>query len=225
MKRRIFSALPLILVAAIAHADGPEPPDARAVAEAAQRFYDQVDTLEARFRQRYHHRIYQRTQTSTGRLRFDGSGRMRFDYDNPNGKVIVSDGVNLVAYEPSDGLGPGQYVKTSVSEDGLHSGFAFLTGRARILEDYRVRLLDNQRFRWRGHVLELRPRAQDPNLRRVLLFIDGRSETFGVVHRVRIDDHEGNQNQLTLRSMRLNRDLGPSAFRFEPPAGARRVGA
>ncbi len=224
MKRHIFSALSLFLVAAIAHADAPEPPNARTVAEAAQGFYDQVDTLEARFSQRYHHRIYQRTQTSTGRLRFDDAGRMRFDYDAPNGKVIVSNGVNLVAYEPTDGHGPGQYVKTPVSEDGLHSGFAFLTGRARIMDDYRVRLLNNERYNWRGHVLELRPRAADPNVRRIILFVDGRTDTFGVVHRVRIDDHEGNQNQLTLRSMRLNRDLGASAFRFTPPSGARRVG-
>jgi outer membrane lipoprotein carrier protein len=223
MTRHAFPALALFLVAAIAHADDPEPPSARSVADAAQGFYDRVDTLEARFDQRYHHRIYQRTQTSSGRLRVGEAGRMRFDYDAPNGKIIVSNGVNLVAYEPGES-GAGQYVKTPVSEDGLHSGFAFLTGRARILDDYRVRLLNNERYRWRGHVLELRPRAADPNIRRILLFVDGRSDTFGVVHRVRIDDHEGNQNQLTLRSMRLNRGFGDQAFHFTPPSGARRVG-
>lgn len=224
MTRHTLTALSLFLIAAVAHADATEPPSARSVADAAQSFYDRVDTLEARFSQRYHHRIYQRTQTSTGRLRFDDVGRMRFDYDAPNGKVIVSNGVNLVAYEPGEG-GAGQYLKAPVSEDGLHSGFAFLTGQARILDDYRVRLLDNERYRWRGHVLELRPRAADPNVRRILLFVDGRTDTFGVVHRVRIDDHEGNQNQFTLRSMRLNRGLGDQAFSFRPPAGARRVGA
>jgi len=224
MKRHAFTALSLFLVAAIAHADDAEPPSARSVAEAAQGFYDRVDSLEARFTQRYHHRIYQRTQTSNGRLRVGDAGRMRFDYDAPNGKVIVSNGVNLVAYEPGES-GPGQYLKAPVSEDGLHSGFAFLTGRAHILDDYRVRLLDNERYRWRGHVLELRPRAADPNVRRILLYVDGRSDTFGVVHRVRIDDHEGNRNQFTLRSMRLNRGFGDQAFRFTPPSGARRVGA
>jgi len=223
MKRHVFTALSLFLIAAIAHADDPEAPSARSVADAAQGFYDRVDTLEARFSQRYHHRIYQRTQTSNGRLRFDDAGRMRFDYDAPNGKVIVSNGVNLVAYEPGE-RGAGQYLKAPVSENGLHSGFAFLTGRARILDDYRVRLLNNERYHWRGHVLELRPRAADPNVRRILLFVDGRTDTFGVVHRVRIDDHEGNQNQFTLRSMRLNRGLGSAAFRFTPPTDARRVG-
>lgn len=224
MKRHALTALSLFLVATIAHADDAEPPSARSVAEAAQSFYDRVDTLEARFTQRYHHRIYQRTQTSNGRLRVGDAGRMRFDYDAPNGKVIVSNGVNLVAYEPGES-GAGQYLKAPISEDGLHSGFAFLTGRARILDDYRVRLLDNERYRWRGHVLELRPRQADPNVRRILLFVDGRTDTFGVVHRVRIDDHEGNRNQFTLRSMRLNRGLGDRAFRFTPPSGARRVGA
>ena len=227
MKKKLIPALSLMLVAAVAHADDPTPPQpsSRQVAEAAQGFYDRVDTLQARFTQQYHHRIYQRTQTSTGRLRFDDAGRMRFDYDAPNGKVIVSNGENLVAYEPGDQGEAGQFVKTPVSEDGLHSGFAFLTGRARIMDDYRVRLLDAERYGWSGHVLELRPRAEDPNARRILLYVDGREATFGVVHKIRIDDHEGNRNQFTLRSMQLNRGLGAGAFRYTPPAGSRRIGA
>ncbi|MAQ16188.1 MAG: hypothetical protein CMN30_15535 [Sandaracinus sp.] len=225
MKKPLIPALSLLLLTTVVHADDPEPPSSRTVAQAAQAFYDRVDTLNARFTQQYHHRIYQRTQTSTGRIRFDDAGRMRFDYDAPNGKVIVSNGENLVAYEPGDDGEVGQYVKSPVSQDGLHSGFAFLTGRARILEDYRFRLLDAERYGWSGHVLELRPRAEDPNARRILLFVDAREATFGVVHKVRIDDHEGNTNQFTLRGMQLNQDLGQSAFRYTPPTGARRVGA
>ena len=223
MKRHAFTALALFLIAAVAHADDARAPNARAVAAAAQGFYDRVDSLDARFSQSYYHRVYQRTQRSDGRIRFDDAGRMRFDYDAPNGKVIVSNGQNLVAYEPGDDGEPGQFVKAPVSEDGLHSGFAFLTGQARIMDDYRVRLLDNERYNWRGHVLELRPRTADPNVRRILLYVDGRTDYFGVVHKVRIDDHEGNRNGFTLRSMRLNRDLGGGAFRYTPPLGSRRI--
>ena len=212
----------LAWVGSVASADAPAQ-SSRDVASAVQSFYDSVDTAQARFRQTYRNRLYQRTQRSTGLLRFDDSGRMRFDYDAPNAKVVVSNGRTLTAYEPGVAGEPGQYVKAPVSEDGLHSGFAFLTGRARIGEDYRYRLLDAERYGWRGHVLELRPKVADPQVRRILLFVDSRAPTYGVVHRVRIDDHDSNSNLFSLGSLRLNRGLAESTFHYAPPANARRA--
>lgn len=200
----------------------PEPSAVR-VARQVQAFYDQTDTLQARFTQTYYHRLYRRYQRSQGRLLFDKPGRMRFDYDRPNGKVIVSDGAHMTAYEPGDDGQPGQYVKTAVGSHALPSAFGFLTGEARLLDDYRVALLDARRYRWSGTILELRPRRPNPQIRRILLYVDGDPARAGVVHRLRIDDHDGNRNKFELRRMRFNRELSPRRFAYAPPAGSRRL--
>ncbi|MCB9622410.1 MAG: outer membrane lipoprotein carrier protein LolA [Sandaracinus sp.] len=192
--------------------------DARSVAAAVQAFYDQTDTLEASFVQTHHHRVYQRTQRSTGRLVLDKPGRLRFDYDD--GKVFVSDGRHFLAYDPGDDGAPGQYVKTAVGSSDLPSAFAFLTGQRRV-EEYRTRLLDGRRYGWSGPVLEMVPRSRDPQMRRLVLFVDARLP--GVVHRLRVEDHEGNSNQFELRQVRYDREVGAARFQFTPPAGSRRV--
>lgn len=197
--------------------------DASLVAAQVQGFYDQTTSIDARFHQTYYHRLYRRYQRSTGRLVFDKPGRMRFDYRG--GKVVVSDGDDLTAYEPGDDGGAGQYMRTTVSQDSLAAGFGFLTGSARIGEDYRYQLLDSQAWGFSGHILELTPRRPDPRIRRVILYVDADPRRAGVIHRIRIDDHDGNRNKFDLRSMRFNRTVSDARFAFSPPRGARRMGA
>ncbi len=196
---------------------------AQTVAAEVQTFYDQADTFQARFTQTYYHRLYRRYQRSTGRLYFDKPGRMRFDYAAPNGKVIVSNGTHLTAFDPGDDGEAGQYFKTEVGDNALSRAFGFLTGEGRILDDYHVRLLNARAWRWSGEILELRPRVADPRIARIVLYVDGDASRPGVVHRIRIDDHEGNRNKFELRRMRFNRDIPASRFRYTPPAGSHRL--
>lgn len=199
-------------------ASTPIATDARSVAAAVQAFYAQTDTLEARFSQTHHHRVYARTQRSSGRLVIDKPGRLRFDYDD--GKVFLSDARHFVAYEPGDDGEPGQYMKTSVESSEVPAAFAFLTGDARV-EDYRTRLLSGRTYGWSGPVLELVPRTRDAQMRRLVLFVDARLP--GVVHRIRVEDHDGNTNQFDLRNVRYDRPIDAARFQFLPPAGSRRV--
>lgn len=223
--------LPLLLLSAVALAQegGGElaapsaDSNAHRVAAEVQAFYDQTDTFSARFTQTYYHRLYQRYQRSNGKFYFDKPGRMRFDYDRPNGKVIVSDGSHFTAYDPGDDGEAGQFVKAPVGDSSLPRAFGFLTGQGRILDDYRVALLSSRRYRWSGPVLELRPRNTDPRIRRILLYVDGDPRRPGVVHRIRIDDHQGNRNKFEMRRMRFNRDLPASRFNYSPPRNAHRI--
>jgi outer membrane lipoprotein carrier protein len=196
--------------------------DARTVAARVQSFYDQTDTYQASFTQTYYNRLYGRYERSRGSLRIDKPGRMRFDY--ANGKVIASDGTTMTMWEPGDEGGAGQYMQSAVGRDALPGAFSFLTGSGRLENDFRFRLLDARSFGWRGHVLELVPRSPDPRYRRVLLFVDASESLRGVVHRIRIDDHDGNRNKFDLGSMRFNRTIDASTFSFRPARGARRIG-
>jgi len=190
-----------------------------------QRFYEQTRTLQTSFYQTYYHRMYRGYQRSAGRLRIAKPGRIRFDYAQPNGKVIVSDGELLTLYQPDEEQGAGQHLVRPVGEVALPAAFSFLTGEGDLRTDYHPRLLSAAAYRFRGQVLELRPRAADPNIRRVLLYVDAHPSRRGVVHRLRIDDPEGNRNKFEFRRLQFNRSIADNTFAWRPPRGSRAIGS
>ena len=195
-------------------------PSAAQVAAEVQAFYDQTRTVRTAFYQSHYDRLYRRTTRSRGVLTVMRPGKMRFDYLGGDGKVIVTDGRTLTVYEPGE-HGPGQYMRTRL-EEGLPSALGFIAGTARLDRDFRFRLRDASRFRFDGHVLELRPRVQEPGYRRVFLFVDA-GATRGVVRRVLVQDHDGNLNRFDFRRTRFNRPVSERRFSFRPPRGARRI--
>jgi outer membrane lipoprotein carrier protein len=219
-----LGALSLLLATRGDHASAQDRarPDARTVATEVQAFYDRTRNVEADFVQTFYNRLYDRYDRSRGHMVFSKPGRMRFDYARPNGKVIVSNGTTLTYWEPAD-TRAGQFYEQPMSADAIPGAFSFLTGEGRLTEDFRVALLSSRAFGWRGHVLELRPRTADPRYERVLLFVDADPLLRGVVHRVRIDDHDGNRNKFELARMRFDRTVADGTFAFRVPTGARRI--
>ncbi len=199
-------------------------PSPAEVAAWVETFYNRTGSMSARFTQRYRNRVYQRTQTSRGRLRLRRPGMMRFDYDEPNGKVVVSDGENLVVYEPpTDGATRGQYFQQPIADAQLPAALGFLTGQGSFTEDYRFRLLSAQSLHFEGQVLELRPRRPSPHYTRILLFVDANPASRGTIHRVLIVDHSNNQNRFDFVEQSHTRPVPESTFRWRPPANARRI--
>jgi outer membrane lipoprotein carrier protein len=214
-----------LIVAGVAASEGEaqQPVTARTVAARVQSFHDQTRTFEATFHQTYYNRLYSRYDRSHGTLAFGKPGKMRFDYARPNGKIIVTDGSQLTMWEPGDAGGAGQDTRSDMASAAIPGAFSFLIGGSRLEEDYTFRLLSSRAWRFDGHVLELRPRRADPRYRRVILFVDAHPSRLGVVHTIRIDDHEGNRNKFELRGMRFNRGISAARFAWSPPAGARRI--
>ena len=218
-------------MAALAASSGSAPasaqqrPNATTVAAWVQAFYDQTRSMSADFEQRYHHRIHDRRTTSRGRVRFKKPGRMRFDYADPNGKVVVTDGTELTVYEPPDaGQSRGQYYQQPMSQAQLPDALSFLTGTGRLAQDFRFRLLDASALGYaEGQVLELRPRRPTAQYSRVLLFVDDDAARRGVVHRVIIVDQSNNTNRFDFRNQRFNTNVQDSVFQYRPPGNARRI--
>lgn len=206
-------------------AEAQSRPSAAEVASWVQTFYDQTRTMSARFVQRYRNRVYDRTDVSRGRVRFRKPGMMRFDYEEPNGKIVVSDGQQLTVFEPPDpGQQRGQYYQQPISDAQLPAALSFLTGTGRLDENFRFRLLDASRLGYsEGQVLELRSRRPTPHYSRILLFVDDDESRRGVVHRIMIVDSSNNVNRFDFLEQQLNRDVPESAFRWRPPAGTRRI--
>ena len=210
------------------HAQQPERLDARGVAALVQSFYDQTTSLQAQFRQTQYTKLYDRTERAEGRVVFKKPGKMRWDYDEPNGQVFVSDGRRLLIYQPPDeGERHGQMLQRDMDEDQIPLAFSFLTGTGRLDRDFRLRLLDAERQGYQGgYVLELRPRQPTPHYDRVLFFVrivERGGARAGIIQRVLILDAAGNRNRFDFRQMRFNREVPEARFRYTPPAGTRRV--
>jgi len=220
----VLPALVALVAAPWADARAQTGPTAAEVAAWVETFYDQSPSMSARFTQRYRHRVQQRTTTSRGRVRFRRPGMLRFDYDSPNGKVVVSDGEDLIVYEPPDeGEGRGQYFQQEVANADLPSALGFLTGTTSFTTHYRLRLLDAGRLSYSGQILELRSRRPSPHYSRILLFVDDREQSRGVIQRIVIVDHENNQNRFDFTDQNHSSAVPERVFRFQPPSNARRV--
>jgi len=197
---------------------------ARAVAANVQSFYDQTTTVSAKFFQTYVNKLYQRTDRSKGRVVFKKPGKMRWNYELPNGKVIASDGRKLLVFEPGDASEPGQVFEQAIADSQLPQALSFLMGTGRLENDFMFRLLDAAKEGFaNGDVLELRPRVASPHYERILFFVERDQRLRGLVRRVLIIDPNGNRNRFDFSAFEFNRSAGDDQFRFQPPAGTRRV--
>lgn len=222
-----LAAIALMLAIPGGGTSAQERLDARTVAALVQSFYDQTQSVQSEFHQTYYLKLYDRYERSRGQVAFKKPGKMRWDYARPNGKVIVSDGQRIQVFEPGEGNDPAQIFEQDLDEHQLPQAFAFLTGTGRLDSDFTFRLLDARRQGFEGgHVLELRPRQPSPHYDRILFYVriigeGGRRA--GVVQRVLIIDPSGNRNRFDFIDLRFNRPLPDTRFRFQPPAGTRRV--
>lgn len=213
---------------ALAQSPAPQPTTTResgatanSVAAQVQAFYDQTRTVQATFKQAYTNRLYKRTDRSSGRVVFAKPGKMRWDYAQPNGKIIVSDGSKMVIYEPAER----QYFEQPMTESQLPQALSFLTGTGKLADNFTFALLSSTEYRFAGHVLELRPKQPSTTYDRILFYVDATTARPGLVHRVLIIDHSGNRNQFDFRYGRgaFNGDVNTGMFNWTPPAGTRRI--
>lgn len=218
----------LISVIGPAKAQEAKPPEAAAIVALVQTFYDQTKTLQAEFEQTRYTRLYDRYDRARGEVVFKKPGKMRWDYAEPNGQVFVSNGKQLLIYQPpQEGEKRGQLIERALGDDQLPSAFSFLTGGGDLDEDFEVRLLDHDDAKFKGgHVLQLIPRKPTPNYEQLVFYVrtltaDGKRA--GVVQRVLIIDSAGNRNRFDFSKIRFNRDVPDKRFNYRPPKGTERV--
>ncbi|MBI5486110.1 MAG: outer membrane lipoprotein carrier protein LolA [Deltaproteobacteria bacterium] len=181
-----------------------------------QELYDGTTSFQANFRQVFRHRLNpERSKEATGVVYLQKPGKMRWEYHDPERKLIVSDGTTLWAYEPEDN----QVFEQSLSDTDLPSAVSFLLGSGSLATEFDVRLVeegaDTSPDRY---VLELRPKTPSSQYSRLVFLVDRSS--FQVVRTV-VFDHSGNTNSIEFAGITLNGDIPASQFRFVRPEGAR----
>ncbi len=201
----------------------PEDP-ARQVAAVVQAFYDQTKDVSASFFQTYVNKLYDRKDRSKGHVVFKKPGKMRWDYDLPNGKVIIAASGKLLVYEPGEVGEKGQVLEQNFSDAELPQAMAFLMGTGRLVDDFTFRLLDSAAEGYpTGQVLELHPRKPNPHFDRLIFYVETAAARRGLVRRLLIIDATGNRNRFDFSEFKFNSAVPETTFTWKPPADTRRV--
>ena len=124
-KSILLKRIAILLITSIATMT--QAADVRAIAEAVDRHYNHLHTLECDFTEIYSGSGSERTETGT--LWLKKPGKMRWEYRSPREKLFVGDGKNVWFYVPSER----QVRKTSMKKlDDLRSPLAFLLGKTQL---------------------------------------------------------------------------------------------
>ena len=195
---------------------GDAPLTAADIVARVQGVYDGTTSFQANFRQVFRHRLNpDRSKEATGVVYLQKPGKMRWEYHDPERKLIVSDGTTLWAYEPSEE----QVFEQSLENTDLPTAVTFLLGSGSLTAEFDARLIEEgsdtsaDRF-----VIELRPKTPSSQYARLLLVV--KRSDFHVVRTVVID-HSGNTNSVEFAGEVLNSTIPASQFRFTRPEGAR----
>ena len=95
--------------------------------------YNRAKTLQVLFHESYTPQGKPR-RSESGTLMLRKPGRMRWDYDQPKGKLFVSDGKYLWLYTPSENRA--ERMKVQESED-MRAPLAFLLGKLNFQKEFR----------------------------------------------------------------------------------------
>jgi outer membrane lipoprotein carrier protein len=168
-------------------------------------------TLEGRFEQTLLSGALGTGLSESGRLWIERPGRMRWDYERPDRKVALVNGVHTALYLEDDR----QWIRGRLGED---SGLlpALLTGERPLSELFTASDAGGGRLR-------LRPRQANAGaLEEILLVI--RPET-GAIDGAEVLDAAGNRTAYRFEGWKRNRKLPDGVFAFEPPPGTEFVDA
>lgn len=179
-----------------------------------------IKTLSARFSQTLTSKGFGATGEATGTMYLSRPGKMRWEYDRPEGKRVVADGSTLWLYEPDD--------KTVYRqpEEGLLNGRSpalFLTGTAPLAELFDItpvrRKNEKMTEKDTQATFRLIPKEATIGLKGMLLKLadDGTPLSLTAV------DHLGSTNRFDFTDVQKDPDLNPELFIFTPPAGTRVV--
>ncbi|HXZ34041.1 MAG TPA: outer membrane lipoprotein chaperone LolA [Terriglobales bacterium] len=186
--------------------------DVHAIADAVDRHYNHLRTLECEFTEIYSGAGSERTESGT--LWLKKPGKMRWEYRSPRAKLFVSDGKEAWFYIP----GERQVRKTSVSKlDDLRSPLALLLGKTRLEKELRGLSLASDVAPLVSEDVVLRgvPKAMADRVNQVLLEVTPENW----IRRIVIQEADGATTEYRFSDSQENAHVTDQRFEFAPPPG------
>ncbi len=194
-------------------ADAAKTDDAaKQYVDAVQAYYDAAKTYSAAFTQDYV-TVDGIKKESSGVVWFKKPGLMRWDYEKPEARFLISDGNFFWSWEPVYR----QYCKQDLAKSQLPTALTFLSGQGRIDDDFNV---DVEKVDGSRVTLRLTPKQSSLAYTKIIFEMLMPSAK---VYRVTIYDAMGNTNRITFKSPEINAALDDASFKFVPPADASHI--
>jgi outer membrane lipoprotein carrier protein len=209
--KRIF--LLLFVAATAAFAQTPQKPvDLHRLAEAVDKHYNSLNSLETQFSEQYQGGGMSRLESGT--MWIKKPGKMLWQYATPRPKVFATDGKTAWFYVP----GEKQARRASVKKlDDLRSPLRYLLGRSKLEKEFNALSLapDQRPISDGGIVLRGIPRGMEDRVSMVLLEVTPENR----LSRIYIEELDGSQTDFRFKEQKENVPVADSRFSFKPPAG------
>ncbi len=152
------------------------------------------------------------TETASGNIIVKRPGMMRWNYEQPDHHVIITDGKQLWIYRPSDNQ---VTVGKAPPFFGDGKGASFLSNIQLVRKRFDV-TQQNMTVN-REYVLKLTPLDKSYDLSYVLIVIS--SDTFNIVD-VKTFNSYGDETHIELSNVRMEQHVDDAQFKFVIPQGA-----
>ena len=217
----LFLSLLLLSSPAIALEESPE-----AVATRLQNRYDTIHSLAFDFIQNTKGQLSGRPKKGRGQAFFvkggkddqNFSGKMRWNYSDPDKQVLVSDGVNFSMYFAS----LSQMIVTPAKALQHDLTYSFFTGAGNLLQDFTILPPDQHGAKpEQTAIIKLIPKAKHSQVAAIHLWVTDES----LIRRIEILDHFDTLTVLNLSALKVNTldkndtNLMDKLFNFTPPDG------
>src|SRR5262245_17701088 len=204
-------SLTLWLIAS--HLTAQSAPDALLRAERA---YQGVTTLQARFVQTIDNPMLGKPEVATGTVFIGRPDRFAMRFTDPAGDRLVADGQWLWAYTPS--TVPGQVIRQPIPREGALSPNLFAQFVERPLERYTATDagVDSVEGVPVSNV-RLVPRSDDVPFREAIIAVD----SAGMLRRINLVEESGQRRLLVFNDVQTGMAIPAGEFQFKVPRGVK----
>lgn len=195
-----------------ATARSQNPVDVHKLADAVDKHYNDLKSLQANFEESYTGGGMARNES--GVMFLKKPGRMRWDYKTPREKIFVTDGKTAWFYVPGEKQARRASVK---SLDDLRSPLRYLLGKTKLEKEFEGLSLapDKQPLTQGNVVLRGIPKSMADRVSQVLLEITPENR----IARILIEELDGSTTEFRFQSHRENVQVADERFKFSPPPG------
>jgi len=198
MKRTIVL---LIFLSLTAFANSPDK---------LQAALNQVTTIKADFEQIYTNKNFEEGVKLNGKFLLKKPGKIRWDYQKPEKKVITTDGKTFWLYKAEDKQ---VYINMQFSEQRKNMGISFLWGDKKLAEVFKVKFIKKEN---KFYVFELDPKKPMENVQKLTVWANVSDYR---IKKVLMLEASGNTNLMTFNKMKFNKSLKDGMFVFVPAKG------
>jgi outer membrane lipoprotein carrier protein len=199
--------------AANAAAVAPPDPALESLLRGVEGKYNRLKTLQLHFRQIYRQE-QQVLREEGGTLYLRKPGQMRWEYENPEPKLFLTDGRRLTLYVPEEN----RMTETeAASSSDLRSPLRFLLGGLQFRKEFQQieRLPDAPTVERGDVVIKAVPKQMKDRLDWVLLEVTPQYQ----IRRMILSEPGGVQTEFRFENEVSNPELSPQLFRLQPPEG------